>query len=49
MSVDTLRRAYQIPFMYYKAGLTATDPTYNPTDPTWAILNLMISIGKKTL
>ena len=46
MTANTLRRAYQIPIMYYKAGLTATDPIYSPTDPTWAILYLMISIAR---
>ena len=47
MTANIHGRAYQIPFMYYKAGLTALDPTYNPTDPTWAILYLMISMARE--
>ena len=47
MKANTLGRAYQIPFMYNKAGLTATVPTYSPTEPTWAILYLMISMAKE--
>ena len=47
MMANTLRCAYQIPFMYYKAGLTVTDPIYSPTVPTWAILYLMILMARE--
>ena len=47
MNANTLGRAYHIQFMYYKAGHTATDPIYSPTDDTWAIVYLMISMTRE--
>ena len=48
MTVNTLGRAYQISFMYNKAGLTATDTIYSIiTDHTWSILYLMISMARE--
>ena len=49
MTANTLRLAYQIPLMYYKAGLAATDSIYSPTEPTWAILYLMISRAQQNI
>jgi len=58
MTANTHGHAYQIPFMYYKAGLTATGPTYmgyiTPHDINWqeniimsAILGDLLAPGQR--